>query len=109
MMRVGVLDGGYQLYSEELAKAEQRSQAIRDAAAKANTISGSKSIEKDTPISPLGLNVLQSTSDSEDKGEVKMVHPQSVSYVVPGKAYVINKNSELKANVRDVGGKVGKW
>lgn len=81
MMRVGVLDGGYQL--AELEKVEGE-------------------VEKS--------EINSSLLNDKLRAEVaqKKLSAKAQSYVVPGEAYHIDKRAELKANVRDKSGRVGR-
>ncbi|PWN24005.1 hypothetical protein BCV69DRAFT_243498 [Microstroma glucosiphilum] len=82
MMRVGVLDGGYQLAEKEKVEGE---------------------VEK----SEINSSLLNDDLAAQVSAR-KSVSSKATAYVVPGQAYHIDKRAELKANVRDKSGKVGR-
>ncbi|CAO1613552.1 unnamed protein product [Jaminaea pallidilutea] len=84
MMRVGVLDGGYQLAELEKVEGEVEKSEI-------NT-------------SLLNDELRNQVGASKSSG----ISPKASAYVVPGQAYHIDKRAELKSNVRDTSGRVGR-
>ncbi|CAD6906108.1 unnamed protein product [Tilletia controversa] len=104
MMRVGVLDGGYQLAKDQMdAAAAARTPELSEAES-----SGSEDESPGTPteVEPITATTLTGTTV---KVEVPPVHPKAREYVVPGEVYSIVKRGELKANrvAEANGGKVG--
>lgn len=86
MMRVGVIDGGYQLAEKEKVEGEVEQSEI------------SSSLLNDSLRGEL----------ASGKQKPKAISPKAATYIVPGQAYHIDKRAELKANVRDKSGRVGK-
>jgi len=101
MMRVGVLDGGYQLAKDQLeAAAAARTPDLSEADSSAS--------EDESPGTPT-----ESATPVDLKGKAPTaaaaVDPKAQQYVVPGQCYTIVKRGELKANRVALanGGKVG--
>ncbi|PWN53880.1 putative stearoyl-CoA desaturase [Violaceomyces palustris] len=130
MMRVGVLDGGYQLAKDEIARAESEQRAAnsgvsskRPAGAPPSPVT-SDDDEDSSPATPRDETAPLTTSTvaaaqqqlaQHIKGQEvsaeeakKRINDKALSYVVPGEAYRIIKKAELKANAKVDGTKFGK-
>ncbi|KAE8232346.1 hypothetical protein CF326_g2629 [Tilletia indica] len=104
MMRVGVLDGGYQLAKDQMdAAAAARTPELSEADS-----SGSEDETPGTPTEATPATTLDGTKLTVADGK-PAVHPKAQTYVVPGEVYSIVKRGELKANRVALanGGKVG--
>jgi stearoyl-CoA desaturase (delta-9 desaturase) len=105
MMRVGVLDGGYQLAIDDMKRTEK----AREAAAVASAQASKESTEDATPKGPQPPKDEFSTPipAQDERG----VDAKAKAYVPPGQVYTILKRGELKANSVAIksGGKVGKF
>lgn len=98
MMRVGVIDGGYQLAVDDIKRTER-------ARAAAAAITEESKDDKSTP----GLKFEWSTPlPGEDE---RQIDAKARAYVPPGQVYTILKRGELKANTvaQKSGGRVGKF
>ncbi|PWN44028.1 putative stearoyl-CoA desaturase [Ceraceosorus guamensis] len=94
-MRVGVLDGGYRLASDELAEAERLRTAANEA------------VDKAVPENARPPKA--QFSAPQDELDLRGVDARATKYTTPGETYLIRQVGELKANVRDHQGRVGKW
>ncbi|MCO5599813.1 hypothetical protein L7F22_053920 [Adiantum nelumboides] len=98
MMRVGVIDGGYQLAIDDIKRTER-------ARAAAAAITEESKDDKSTP----GPKFEWSTPlPGEDK---RQIDAKARAYVPPGQVYTILKRGELKENTvaQKSGGRVGKF
>ncbi|KAK0564224.1 stearoyl-CoA 9-desaturase [Tilletia horrida] len=105
MMRVGVLDGGYQLAKDQLdAAKEARTPELSEADS-----SGSEDETPGTPKNEENTITLDGKSAAVPSADNKALHPKAQTYVVPGECYSIVKRGELKANSTALknGGRVG--
>ncbi|PWN88654.1 hypothetical protein FA10DRAFT_268818 [Acaromyces ingoldii] len=116
MMRVGVLDGGYQLAIDDIKRTERARAAA--AAASASVAAGATG-----PGAAGGASSAASTATEQADGtpipeystpipkvEERNIDVKARSYVPPGQVYTILKRGELKANsvAQKNGGKVGR-
>ena len=122
MMRVGVLDGGYQLAKDELAKAERENRATGTSANRPAGAPPSPVTSDDedfagpatpTDETPMAATTTVAAASEQLKAQqsaeqVKSINDKAATYVTPGEAYIIVKRGELKANAKVDGTKFGR-
>ncbi|CDU24496.1 probable stearoyl-CoA desaturase [Sporisorium scitamineum] len=123
MMRVGVLDGGYQLAKDEIAKAERENRALgtssnRPAGAPPSPVT-SDDEDFAAPATPTDETPMTTTTTVAAASEqlkaqqsaegIKSINPKAAAYVTPGEAYTVVKRGELKANAKVDGTKFGRF
>ncbi|EPQ31706.1 uncharacterized protein PFL1_01039 [Pseudozyma flocculosa PF-1] len=119
MMRVGVLDGGYQLAKDELAKAERENRANgtssnRPAGAPPSPVtSDDEDLSPATPTDstpPAVTSAVAAAAEQLNAQEAaKRVNSKAAAYVTPGETYQIVKRGELKANAKVDNTKFGRF
>ena len=120
MMRVGVLDGGYQLAVNEIAKAEREARnngtsSHRPAGAPPSPVtSDDEDLTPGTPTDNEPPTVTSAVAAASEQlkaqtGAKNVPNAKALNYIVPGEAYKITKQADLVQNAKVSGTKFGKF
>lgn len=110
MMRVGVIDGGYQLAIDDVKRTEKAREAAAaaSAAAQLSTEANDDVNSRGGSLPSVPKNEFSTPIPGDDD---RAIDTKARAYVPPGQVYTILKRGELKANsvAMKSGGKVGKF